>query len=159
MHYVASRGVAVGRRVSSLGSWVSCDQGRSWRPLLSIKWSETVLARRRRQTPTAHRVKVPVVCCLFQNGLLSVSLCSRLTTAYSSVCSLTVSSTVQYCRIPNSTVEYRTVRADREHQRQAREQAERRSLGGGSEDGAGALLPLAAGVVRETGGERSVGVA
>ena len=32
-------------------------------------------------------------------------------------------------------------------------------LGGGSEDGAGALLPLAAGVVRETGGERSVGLA
>ena len=32
-------------------------------------------------------------------------------------------------------------------------------LGGGSEDGAGVLLPLAAGVVRETGGERSVGLA
>ena len=32
-------------------------------------------------------------------------------------------------------------------------------LGGGSEDGAGALLPVESGVVRETGGERSVGVA
>ena len=32
-------------------------------------------------------------------------------------------------------------------------------LGGGSEDGAGALLPVASGVVRETGGERSVGIA
>ena len=33
------------------------------------------------------------------------------------------------------------------------------SFGGGSEDGAGALLPVASGVVRETGGERSVGLA
>ena len=39
-----------------------------------------------------------------------------------------------------------------------RESAGGTPLGGGSEDGAGALLPLAAGVVRETG-ERSVGVA
>ena len=32
-------------------------------------------------------------------------------------------------------------------------------LGGGSEDGAGALLPVASGVVRETRGERSVSIA
>ena len=42
---------------------------------------------------------------------------------------------------------------------EAGERAGGAPLGGGSEDGAGALLPLAAGVVRETGGERSVGVA
>ena len=32
-------------------------------------------------------------------------------------------------------------------------------FGGGSEDGAGALLPVASGVVRETRGERSVSIA
>ena len=56
-------------------------------------------------------------------------------------------------------LEHSRRRADREHQRQAREQAGGAPLGGGSEDGAGALLPVASGVVRETGGERTVGLA
>ena len=48
----------------------------------------------------------------------------------------------QYVGLTRVQLEHSRRRADREHQRQAREQAERRS-GGGSEDGAGALLPVA----------------
>ena len=57
----------------------------------------------------------------------------------------------QYVGLTRVQLEHSRRRADREHQRQAREQAERRSFRGGSEDGAGALLPVASGVVRETG--------
>ena len=45
----------------------------------------------------------------------------------------------QYVGLTRVQLEHSRRRADREHQRQAREQAERRSVGGGSEDGAGAL--------------------
>ena len=46
-------------------------------------------------------------------------------------------------------LEHSSRRADREHQRRAREQVERRSVGGGSEDGAGALCTTSRGVRSE----------
>ena len=49
--------------------------------------------------------------------------------------------------------------ADREHQRQVREQAERRSEDAVVRMAQEHYFPVASGVVRETGGERSVGVA
>ena len=61
----------------------------------------------------------------------------------------------QYVGLTRVQLEHSRRRADREHQRQAREQAERRGrrkeVGTSEEDGAGALLPVASGVVRETG--------
>ena len=64
----------------------------------------------------------------------------------------------QYVGLTRVQLEHSRRRADREHQPEAGEGAGGAPLGGGSEDGAGVLLPLAAGVVRETGGERSVGL-
>ena len=49
----------------------------------------------------------------------------------------------QYVGLTRVQLEHSRRRADREHQRQAREQAECRSEEVGSEDGAGALLPVA----------------
>ena len=65
----------------------------------------------------------------------------------------------QYVGLTRVQLEHSRRRADREHQRQAREQAERRSEEAVRMAQEHYFPCLAAGVVRETGGERSVGVA